>query len=126
MPRKFEPIEDDKIIYDEEDEVSEMYFILEGTIGIGYSLISNGFSKKEPKIAKKIKAEYLICDHYLVNGMKSQFIYTVVKEVKCFALTKKFLLKEIFPKYPDIASSIKAEALLRYKRNIHTPIVSNP
>jgi hypothetical protein len=47
----------------------------------------------------------------------------VIKEVKCFALTKKFLLKEIFPKYPDIASSIKAEALLRYKRNIHTPIV---
>ena len=31
-PRKFEPNEDEKLIYDEEDEVSEMYFIQEGTV----------------------------------------------------------------------------------------------
>jgi hypothetical protein len=38
MPRRFEPTDEDKIIYDEEDDVSEMYFILEGTIGVGYNL----------------------------------------------------------------------------------------
>ena len=47
-----------------------------------------------------------------------------MKEIKAFALTKKFLLKTIFPKYPDIANQIKAEALLRYRRNIHKPIVN--
>lgn len=31
-PRKFEANEDEKLIYDEEDEVSEMYFIQEGTV----------------------------------------------------------------------------------------------
>lgn len=71
MPRKFEPTEEDKIIYDEEDEVSEMYFILEGTVAIGYSLIANGISRKQYKIAKKLKSECLICDHYVVNNQKS-------------------------------------------------------
>ena len=71
MPRNFEDNEDDKIIYDEGDEVPEMYFILSGSVGIGYSLISNGVSKKPYKIAKKLKAECLICDHYVVNNAKS-------------------------------------------------------
>lgn len=30
MPRRFEPTDEDKVIYDEEDDVPEMYFILEG------------------------------------------------------------------------------------------------
>ena len=46
MPRNFEPTDDDKIIYDEEEEVPEMYFILEGVIGIAFSLIANGFTNK--------------------------------------------------------------------------------
>ena len=41
MPRHFEDIEEDRVIYNEEEEVPEMYFIVEGSIGIGYSLISN-------------------------------------------------------------------------------------
>jgi hypothetical protein len=39
-PRKFEATEEEKLIYDEEDEVSEMYLIVEGTVGIGYYLFS--------------------------------------------------------------------------------------
>ena len=42
MPRKFEPTEEDRIIYDEEEEVAEMYFIKEGTIEIAFSFIGNG------------------------------------------------------------------------------------
>lgn len=45
----------------------------------------------------------MICDHYVVNNVKCEFLYIVTKPVNCFALTKKFLLKEIFPKYPEIA-----------------------
>ena len=104
MPRRFETTDDDKIIYDEEEEVPEMYFIVDGMVGVGYNLLSNGVSKRQYKIAKKMKNDCVICDHYIVNNMKSQFMYIAVKEVKSFALTKKFLLKEIFPKYPEIAS----------------------
>ena len=38
MPRKFDATEEDQIIYDEEEEEPEMYFITEGMIGIGFSL----------------------------------------------------------------------------------------
>jgi hypothetical protein len=44
MPRKFEPTDEDKMIYDEEEEVPEMYFFNEGVIGIGFSLVANGIT----------------------------------------------------------------------------------
>ena len=42
MPRFFDDKSDDKYIYYEEDEVPEMYFIIGGTVGIGYSLLTRG------------------------------------------------------------------------------------
>lgn len=43
LPRKFDSEDDgDKVIYDEDQEVSEIYFIQEGFIGIGFTLLSNG------------------------------------------------------------------------------------
>jgi len=56
MPRKFEPSDDDKIIYDEEEEVPEMYFITEGMIGIAFSLIANGFTNRQYSIGKKLSS----------------------------------------------------------------------
>jgi hypothetical protein len=53
MPRKFEPTEEDRIIYDEEEEVSEMYFISEGSIEIAFSLIGKGM-KDNYTIGKKL------------------------------------------------------------------------
>jgi len=92
MPRKFEPTEEDKMIYDEEEEVPEMYFIMEGIVGIGFSLIANGYSKDQFSIPKRQTGPCLICDHYVVNQQKSQFIYmAIIKDVKCYALTKTFL-----------------------------------
>ena len=42
MPRHFNPTldPDDKVLYEEESEVPEMYFALEGKIGIGFSLFA--------------------------------------------------------------------------------------
>jgi len=58
MPRKFEAENnEDKIIYDEEEEVTEMYFITDGCIGIGFSLISNGYSGEQYTIALKKSGE---------------------------------------------------------------------
>lgn len=37
MPRKFNDIGEDRIIYEEEQEVAEMYFIVKGFVGIGYN-----------------------------------------------------------------------------------------
>ena len=40
MPRKFEDNSDDRIIYNEEEDVLEMYFFTEGVIGVGYTMVT--------------------------------------------------------------------------------------
>jgi hypothetical protein len=37
-PRHFTDKEDENVIYDEEEEVLEMYFVISGTVGVGYHL----------------------------------------------------------------------------------------
>lgn len=101
MPRKFEPTDEDRIIYDEEEEVTEMYFIKEGSVDIAFSLIGKGM-KDNYTLGKKLTGSQLICDHYVVNLQKSQFIYLATKDINCYALTKKFIHQEVFSKYPEI------------------------
>lgn len=50
-----------------------MYFVMEGTIGIGFRLFSNK-NMKNPKcyVGKLLhggpKASIIICDHYVINA----------------------------------------------------------
>lgn len=44
-PRHFTEHEEQNIIYDEEEEVAEMYFIISGTVGIGYHLYTQPLEK---------------------------------------------------------------------------------
>jgi len=60
MPRKFD---ENEIIYDEDDEVPEIYFILEGTIGAGYRL--PGHSNEDFKLIKYFREDSFICDFYV-------------------------------------------------------------
>ena len=46
-PAKFDASDDDMLILDEEDEVTDMYFILEGEIKVGFYLMTQGLSKKQ-------------------------------------------------------------------------------
>ena len=115
LPRHFSPNDDDRIIYDEEQDVSEMYFVEEGIIGIAFSLIANGFAQANYSIGKRLisglnptachnqQQNHLICDHYVLNNCKCQFIYMALdREVRAFALVKSHLHEEVFPKYPEI------------------------
>ena len=45
-PQNFDLTEHDKLILDEEHEVTHMYFIQEGVVGIGYYLMTQGLSVK--------------------------------------------------------------------------------
>lgn len=120
MPRKFDcNNKDDCIIYDEEEDVTEMYFILHGIIGIGFSLNSSGITKKNFYISKKEQGPYVICDHYVVNNKKSEFIYMAIDiDIDCLALSKKFLNTKVFPKYPEIAFKIRQDSLRNYYSKI--------
>jgi len=65
-----------------------------------------------------MKEKSFICDHYVCSNIQSEFIYIAHTDVKAFALSKRFLLHDVFPKYPDIASEIKKNSYIRYKKNI--------
>jgi len=71
MPRTFSAAEDDRIIYDENQEVSELYFIHEGYVGIGFSLVNTGFSNRSFIMSKKQEGIQLICDNYVINKKNS-------------------------------------------------------
>ena len=71
LPRRFKDDDYDHIIYDEDQEVDEMYFIQEGFIGIGYTTLSSGITNQHYKMVKKQRNQQLICDHYVINKRKS-------------------------------------------------------
>tara|TARA_B110000285_G_C14736612_1_gene428860 strand:+ start:309 stop:542 length:234 start_codon:yes stop_codon:yes gene_type:complete len=77
MPRKFEPTDLDRIIYDEEEDVSELYFVTQGIVGIGFSHVTGniGIGDNQFLIVKKLpggpKYSTIICDHYVINDCKS-------------------------------------------------------
>lgn len=45
MPRNFSCNPEENVIYDEEEEVLEMYFITAGTVGVGYHLYQQPLEK---------------------------------------------------------------------------------
>lgn len=54
-----------------------MYFILEGYVGIGYYLMSQGLSKNQFKIGVMRKKFEYFCDYYVTHNKRSEFIYIV-------------------------------------------------
>jgi hypothetical protein len=45
-----------------------------------------------------------------------------IKEVRGFALTKKFMFEKIVPNYPEIIQRIKNESYKNYKKTIYKPL----
>jgi len=116
MPRKFD---ENEIVYDEEDDVTEIYFIIEGTLGVGFRV--PGTESNNIKLIKFFRDDSFVCDYYVCNNKRSEFIYQALKETKVVALQKKFM-KEVFAKHPEIASKIKAESTKRYSKMIRDPL----
>lgn len=64
-----------------------MYFIMEGMVGVGYELPNiRDNAKKNLKLAKYLKEWTFICDYYVLENKKSEFVYKAVREVKAYAL----------------------------------------
>ena len=81
LPRNFDPTydDDDQFIYHEEDEVPEMYFCLEGLVSVGFFGSNLKNSKDNFKAVKKFYQMFIICDHYVVNNLRSEFVYKCEK-----------------------------------------------
>tara|TARA_B110000285_G_C15070360_1_gene587549 strand:- start:260 stop:610 length:351 start_codon:yes stop_codon:yes gene_type:complete len=108
MPRYFSDTGDDRIIYEEEQEVAEMYFIVKGFIGIGYNYWGGKLTENSFVIAQKQKGRQVLCDHYVVNKRRSNFLYMALQETHCYAIRKKFMHLVVFPGFPDIYSIMQS------------------
>lgn len=124
-PRHFSSEPDENIIYDEEEEVDEMYFIMTGTVGVGYHMYQQPLEKSRYRVTTKIGCNSFFGDYYLCNNIKSEFVYAAVSDVEAFALNKNFMLGKIFPKYPEIYREIKDDSRYRYMTSVKDMIIKH-
>ena len=122
-PRHFSEKDEENVIYDEEEEVLEMYFILNGTVGIGYHTYQQPLEKKPFHITHQIGSNSFFGDYYLCSNTKAEFVHVAISDVEAFALSKKFLMGKVFPKYPSIYRDIQNESKTRYQSNIKEKIM---
>ena len=105
---------EENIILDEEEEVQEMYFIVSGNVGVGYHMYQQPLDKHRYIIVKNLDTNAFFGDYYLCHHLKAEFVFVAVSQVEAFALNQKFLMRKIFPKYPQIYQEIKDHSKYRY------------
>ena len=87
MPRRFDSNDQfDKIIYEENQEVSEMYIITEGIIGLAINAFSQRSTSSFFKTCFRQKGKQIIGDYYVVHGKLSNFIYIAIEDVHAFGI----------------------------------------
>lgn len=69
---------------------------------------------------KRVNYGY-IGDYYVLASKRSQFYYVALSLVKSFALTKQFIFKTIFKKFPGLHSEMLAESFSRYIKEFRKP-----
>jgi len=111
-PRKFLCNDEENLIYEEEEEVAEMYFISVGQVAIGFTNYLSGseMHRKNYKLTYMMQADQYFGDFYLTQNLKSEFLYIAHTNVEAFSLSKKFLMRRIFSKFPDTFKRIKNDA----------------
>ena len=100
-----------------------MYFILNGTVGIGYHTYQQPLDSKPYRLTHQIGTNSFFGDYYLCSNTKAEFVHIAETDVDAFALSKKFLMGKVFPKYPQIYRDIKNESKHRYASTIKDEIM---
>jgi hypothetical protein len=70
--------------------------------------------------SRKVNYGY-IGDYYVMASKRSQFYYVALTTVHAFALTKQFMFKQLFKKFPGLHSEMMAESFARYVREVRKP-----
>ena len=78
-------------------------------------------SKKGILVAMKKMGFGYIGDYYVMASKRSQFYYVALTTVHAFALTKQFMFKQLFKKFPGLHSEMMAESFARYVREVRKP-----
>lgn len=76
MPRRFlTGDQNDRIIYEDEDQVAEMYFITKGFVAVAINEFRSKLSMGQYEIVKQQKGAQLICDHEAINMKRASCHY---------------------------------------------------
>jgi len=139
MPREFLDDSNDRYMMEEEGDVTEIYFIMAGDWAVAFDSFAKGDlsnimedendnMKGKPDIQKRgilvatQKSGYgYIGDYYVLASKRSQFYYMAMSRVQAYALTKKFMFKQLFKRFPGLHSEMLAESFSRYIREFRKP-----
>ena len=81
LPRFYSSHEDqERVIYDENDEVSEIIFIQTGEVGVGFKLM-NPLSDNRYELTSNLTQKTYFADYYVLFDVKSEFCYIAKSEV---------------------------------------------
>lgn len=69
---------------------------------------------------RKFKTGY-IGDYYVLASKRAQFYYVALSRVSAYALTKQFMFKTIFKKFPGLHNEMLAESFAHYIREFRKP-----
>jgi hypothetical protein len=118
MPREFNDSPEDRYIYEEEGDVTEIYFLIKGQWAVAFDsfckydadevdLSELGRLKGTPDMSKKgilVAMSKRNCafigDYYVLASKRAQFYYVALSRLHSYALTKQFLHKHLFKKFP--------------------------
>jgi hypothetical protein len=78
-------------------------------------------SKKGILVAMKKMGFGYIGDYYVMASKRSQFYYCALTRVSAYALTKAFMFKHLFKKFPGLHSEMLADSFSRYIREFRKP-----
>ena len=92
-------------------------------VGIGFLTYQQPLEKKPYQITHQISANSFFGDHYLCSNTNAEFLHVAETEVEAFALTKDFLMNEVFPKYPIVYRDIRNEAKARYNASVKDEVL---
>lgn len=128
IPRLFDEdgfLADQMIIYEEDQEVAEMYFIVEGIVGVCFSVMARGGVGQSMVVSKVQEGEQIIGDHYIVNKQRSQFIYKAMARTSAFAIRCDYLHDCIIPAGKDFGTNLRASVYNYYKKWIFKPVYNH-
>jgi hypothetical protein len=102
-----------------------MYFITSGSIGVGYHLYQQPLVSSRFNICHTLGQNNYFGDYYIFNNIRAEFVHIATSEVEAFSISKKFLVRKIFPKYPTVYREIKEDSKHRYTTTVKEPILKH-
>jgi hypothetical protein len=62
-------------------------------------------------------------DYQVIASKRAEFLVVALERLQCYAISKQFLFKTVFRKFPGLHSEMQAEAFVKYQRSIRRPCI---